>query len=332
MHAGDVMAGIDGPRGRDRRIDSTGHRRKNLHHLQPTRRRHDTGRLARSTPPARSRRARRRRRRRSRYGRGENRNAPRAALVRPHRQQHVLGRATPAVQAEPVEHSMPRRRAASATRRLRSRGTAEMRVARQPRRQAATPGRRSAPHPGPRRAPAVSSPRAARPARPHALGCDVTASCDRGGEAGDGRRRRACPTARRAPARRRAAPARPSVSRPSSNAPTPIGPPTLCPVIVSASSAAGARSRPAAVRRPARRRCARECRSCARLGDDLGDRLHGADLVVRPHDLTRATSSGSASIAAAQRFGVHPAQVVDVQPADSAPSWLGEPLDTSSTA
>ena len=104
-------------------------------------------------------------------------------------------------------------------------------------------------------------------------------------------------------------------SRPSTSAPAPIGPPSLCPVRVSASTPAAATSTGSAPT---------ACTASvwngtpypAATAASSRDRLHGADLVVRPHhgDQRGRCPRPSAS-AAAQRLRVHPAEPVHRQPA-----------------
>ena len=111
VHAGDVVPGVDGARGGHRGVDAAAHRGEHPHRplIEPH------GRVAGGAGPPGplDHRADRRRATASTSAAvevwpSENRSEPRAArLVRAHREQHVEGWATPAVQAEPVEHSMP---------------------------------------------------------------------------------------------------------------------------------------------------------------------------------------------------------------------------------
>ena len=122
VHAGDVVAGLGGPGGRDGGVDAAGHRGEHPHRdraraISWCHRRRRSGRPGGpARRPGRSPRRRRRRRPAVEVCPKENRSEPRAsASGTPIASSTWLGCGTPAEQAEPVEHSMPRASSSSSS-------------------------------------------------------------------------------------------------------------------------------------------------------------------------------------------------------------------------
>ena len=106
-----------------------------------------------------------------------------------------------------------------------------------------------------------------------------------------------------------------TASRRSSSAPTPVGPPILCPVRVSASAPLAREVDGELADRLDRVGVQRDAAGVRDLGQ-FADRVDRADLVVGPHhrdqgDVVRVLGDGRG-----QGVGVHPAEVVDLEPAD----------------
>ena len=239
------------------------------------------------------------------------------------------GWGTPAEQAEPVEHSMPRASSSISSESPSQPG--------KPR--CALPGSRSTGvavevgvgHDA--RHPARPGRRAARPSARRARAGALTACSTARGEAGDRRACRGCRCGCRAPGRRRAAAAVSASSRRSTSAPTPYGPPSLCPV-------SGQRVDPArgevdrhARRRPGRRRCAPGCRASSAIATTSSIGCTRADLVVGPHHRDqRDATPGRARRPRAGRRGRAGRGASTGSSSTSAPSCRPSQCSASSTA
>ena len=239
-----------------------------------------------------------------------------------------LGRATPALQADPVEHSMPRASSSISSASPSAPGKDRC----------ALPGSRPGP-PSTRSSsgaplscasgtsattPATSRSRspASRAAR-SSRGRRRPRSRPRGRRS---RRRRASRTARRAPGRRRAAAACTRRRGPAAARRRPSGPPSLCPVMVSASTPLAREVHRHLADRLHRVGVQRDADGVRDRGQrrDVADR---ADLVVGPHHAGDARRRVPSPERLGERLRHDPAGRLDGQPGDLRAVVLGQPLD-----